>query len=358
MSLTASTVVGFCVLMSHRSLPIMLAALFVASPVVAQDKADDSEKWNDLQETEDEPDAVEDDVVPQPKATGGNPYRDTIDDEQAVVPVQSSESDRGDDYSESVAWMNNWVPRSRVSHASIEYDVWSTSQGSVMTWDAVVQAGFGDPQAFGAIQIGLPWSYVTPIEEATIANPVVGGHGGGKVHDQVVLWGGMVIAIPTVAAGSTVERKTVVFASLPVRAGVDTHRFASLVVPLRLELGGELQLHPLVYVRAEIDPMLFIPTEGQDVEFVQDQHVDAEVLSPIGLGGGLRLQAALSPTGSGDTVQTGLEPFIAYEPPFAGPYDVPVHARLGLLIALDERLGFGFDSGKVMTLRTMVGARF
>jgi hypothetical protein len=57
-------------------------------------------------------------------------------------------------------------------------------------------------------------------------------------------------------------------------------------------------------------------------------------------------------------VQTALEPFIVYEPPFAGPFELPLRARIGLLIALDDALGFGFDTNKVMTLRTSFGVRF
>ena len=53
-----------------------------------------------------------------------------------------------------------------------------------------------------------------------------------------------------------------------------------------------------------------------------------------------------------------LEPFIVYEPPFEGPYELPLRARVGMLIALDEALGFGFDTNKVLTARMALGVRF
>jgi hypothetical protein len=253
-----------------------------------------------------------------------------------------------------------WVPHSGISHASIEYEVWSTSAFAVHTWDAVLQLSFGDPDGYGAVHFDLPWDYVSALELAAIANPVVGGQGGAKVHDQIALWGGLKIAIPTVTSNSDPDRVAAVGAGTYVRAAVESHRFAVFYVPLRFGLGAEFQIHPLVYLRIEADPMVLIPTEGQDAELVMDQINEIEALSPIGLGGGLRFQEAFAFTSDGDKAQLALEPYIAYEPPFEGPYSIPLRARVGLLFALDDPLGFGFDSGplKVASVRTSIGGRF
>jgi hypothetical protein len=271
--------------------------------------------------------------------------------------------------------MKPWTPRSQIRHISIEYDVLSTSADTAMSWDLVIQAVFGDGDGYGGIFFDLPWTYLFSAETASIANPTFGGHGGGKVHDQVALYGGLLVSIPTLTADSSPERAAAAFAGGPMRALIDTQRFVAFNVPIRLRLGAEFQLHPLVYLRTEIDPTLMVPTEGQDVEFVMDHVTDFEVLSPIGLGGGLRFQEAFAFTSATDSalgaalqalafvlpddaVQTALEPFIVYEPPFAGPFELPLRARIGLLIALDDALGFGFDTNKVMTLRTSFGVRF
>jgi hypothetical protein len=54
-----------------------------------------------------------------------------------------------------------------------------------------------------------------------------------------------------------------------------------------------------------------------------------------------------------DLIQTAIEPFFSYEPTAPG-----VFVRAGFLVALDERLGFGFDEGKVATFKLAVGGKW
>ncbi len=77
------------------------------------------------------------------------------------------------------------------------------------------------------------------------------------------------------------------------------------------------------------------------------------ITSTTGSVGGLRLQEVFTLTADGDKIQTALEPFGVYQPEKSAFY-----GRLGLLVALDRALGFGFEGGKVATLRLTAGARF
>ncbi len=349
--------------MRRVGLGVAVACCLASTPAqsqveLPQPQPPDDREWKELSETEDPPEAEEEEEdASRPSAGAANPYRQSNQPTPIDEP-EPDDGDRGSDYSESVAWMVQWVPRSGISHASLEYELFSTEVGAMHTWDAVLQLAFGEPDAYGALHVDLPWGYLSTNDTASIANPVLGGQGGAKLHDQIALWGGFKIAFPTVTASSDPDRAQVVAAGAVVRALAEAHRWALFAVPLRLNLGAEFQIHPLVYFRLEADPMVLVPTEGQDAEVVMDQINELEALSPIGLGGGARFQGVYLFTSPGDKAQLALEPYIAYEPPFEGPFSLPLRARIGLLFALDAPLGLGFDPGKLMTLRTSIGARF
>lgn len=105
------------------------------------------------------------------------------------------------------------------------------------------------------------------------------------------------------------------------------------------------------------------------LEFVND----LEVLSPWGPGAGVRLQAWVDATAydgglagnAGDRDQLAVEPYIMYRPPFVGPANIPVFARLGFILPVDNGLfnatisSFNTDpSADYFVLRAMVGGRF
>jgi hypothetical protein len=87
-------------------------------------------------------------------------------------------------------------------------------------------------------------------------------------------------------------------------------------------------------------------------------HNELEARATFGFGGGFHLQAVflnddINHDGNdNDVLQTAVEPYLVYEPIRW------VYARAGLLIALDRALGFGFDQGKVATIRTAVGGKW
>lgn len=371
-------------------MPIALA-LLTAGPAAAQQPApaDDDpkkggeqpkdEEWTSLEPTADNaPEDATPDEVPQPSTP--TPYRDDLTDPFAIPEPkepETSDDDDDDGYSESVAWMKDWLPRYASSRAGLEFDV-LLDDPTIMSWDAVARVAFGEESTF-ALDLALPWAWADG-GEAIIGNPVIGLLGGGKLADPVGMYGGFWIGIPTkpgIPDLSDLDAQARVAQALItalLRAGIQSHRFIPIFVPLRFGLGAEFQLHPLVYLRTELAPQINVGLEGVNATLTIDHITDVEVLSPIGLGGGLRLQEYFTPLdtpiysfftfGPGatsvDRAQVALEPYIAYEPPRQGDYAVPIYARLGLLMALDDPLGFGFASNgfKVATLRTTIGTTF
>jgi len=120
------------------------------------------------------------------------------------------------------------------------------------------------------------------------------------------------------------------------------------VLPLFATGGLEWQLQPL-FVRGSLEPLFFIPTDGGDLAVGSQQRVEAELKANVGVGGGLALQAVTAFTDAADRAQTSAEAFFSYDDA------EDFFLRLGVLLALDEPLGFGFDEGKVLTVHLKLG---
>ena len=370
-------------------LPALLAVLTAGQaaaqptpPDAPKDESDEpkegEEGWSSLEPTaENAPEDATPDEVPQP--TTPTPYRGDLTDPFAIPEPKQDDDDDDDDegYSESVAWMKDWLPRYASSRAGLEFDVF-LDDPTAMTWDAVARVAFGEESTF-ALDLALPWAWADG-GDAIIGNPVIGVLGGGKLADPVGMYGGFWIGIPTkpglpdISDQDAQARAGQALVTALLRAGIQSHRFMPIWVPLRFGIGAEFQLHPLVYLRTELAPQINVGLDGVNTTLTVDHITDIEALSPIGLGGGLRLQEYFTPLdtplysvfafGPGatsfDRAQVAIEPYIAYEPPRQGDYAVPIYARLGLLMALDDPLGFGFASNgfKVATLRTSIGTTF
>ncbi len=359
------------------------------------DKGGKDEEWTELQVEEDEPEPATAPTAAPPPGAGGSQYRpEPIEPppDPASPPHTPRPNDEEDDEggSESRTFMRYWEPQFAWRSVRAEFDVWSTEDFNCYTWDVVARLGVEDFPAY--LDIDLPWTFLAwdgGSDQLQFGNPTFGGHGGGKLGDHVGLWGGMTVSVPTTFIdenddeGQADEFLALSLASR-ARALVDAHRFTALFVPLRFQLGVEVQIHPFVYARAELAPAIYIPTEDVDqltggyayaaFYSTMDQIYEVEALSPIGLGGGVRFQvwtelgADVGVDSGRDLAQMALEPYIAYSPPFRGPFEMPLFARLGLLFALDNPLGFGFDeqdgpqdgsaNWKVATVRALVGGRY
>jgi hypothetical protein len=151
----------------------------------------------------------------------------------------------------------------------------------------------------------------------------------------------------------------------------DAHYWVYKYLPIGmrggLEYAGTPSQKGTGFFRAEIAPTLYIPLDANDArflgarrtaEFYYQMRVEGEFRSASGWGGGAGLQLvhAISEGdtfGRGDNAQAALEPFGSYT-------SGSTFARLGILIAVDPPLGFGFDSGllKVAALRLSLGSYF
>jgi hypothetical protein len=143
----------------------------------------------------------------------------------------------------------------------------------------------------------------------------------------------------------------------------DLHYWAYKYVPIGLRGGVEWQSSPGLFLRGSFEPTLFVPTEDKatlvstrKALFLYQLRFEVEKHGESGWGGGAGVQIvhAVSEGDAftkGDNAQGSVEPFGSYE-------SGTTFARLGLLLAVDPPLGFGFDKGKVAALHLNVGSHF
>ncbi|WP_437601690.1 hypothetical protein WMF28_08895 [Sorangium sp. So ce590] len=214
------------------------------------------------------------------------------------------------------------------------------------------------PFAYGSTQASAPGpaehdaATVAPeLEGFFFGNPSIGLHYSASILPMMMLIGGLAASIPITQDPSD-DTKAAAAAALAVRGYFDAQRALLEHVPLRVRGGIELRPIEAFYVRSDLVAMLAIPTDSGDTELFIEQSNEAELRSVGGFGVGARLQAAF-PLTETDKLQLAAEPFVGVEPPTSGLY-----FRAGLLVALDEPLGFGLEQGKLATVRVALGARF
>jgi hypothetical protein len=224
------------------------------------------------------------------------------------------------------------------------------------------------PFAYGSYSVGVSDDNLPDVSGDfdlngfTIGNPTIGAHYAFSLSPDIAAFAGASVSIP-VASDPSSEASTALLLTLPARAYFDTHRLLPETLSIRPRGGVEVRILPMLHYRGDLGLTVAIPTgdggltagADRDTEIIIEQGNELELRAPMGFGGGLRLQEAFLTTqnGGSDVVQTAIEPFVGYEPSGAGLY-----ARAGLLVALDEQLGFGLDEGKVATLRLSVGGKF
>ncbi|WP_437587459.1 hypothetical protein [Sorangium sp. So ce1000] len=214
------------------------------------------------------------------------------------------------------------------------------------------------PFAYGSSRASAPGpeehdaAAVAPeLEGFFFGNPSIGLHYAANMTTMLMLMGGFSASIPITQDPSD-DTKAAAAAAVAVRGYFDAQRALLEHVPLRARGGIELRPIEAFYVRSDLVAMFAIPTGGGDTEFFIEQSNEAELRSVGGFGVGARLQAAF-PLTQTDKLQLAAEPFVGVEPPTSGLY-----FRAGLLVALDEPLGFGLEQGKLATVRVALGARF
>ncbi|KYF51904.1 hypothetical protein BE04_18820 [Sorangium cellulosum] len=214
------------------------------------------------------------------------------------------------------------------------------------------------PFAYGSSQARPPDAAVG--DAATVApelegfffgNPSIGLHYVASVFPTLMVIGGLSASIPITQDPSD-DTAAAAAAALAVRGYFDAQRTLLEHVPLRARGGVELRPIEAFYVRSDLVAMFAIPTADGETEVFIEHASEAELRSLGGFGVGARLQAAFPLTRT-DKVALAAEPFVGVEPPTSGLY-----FRAGLLVALDEPLGFGLEQGKLATVRVALGGKF
>ncbi|AUX19612.1 hypothetical protein SOCEGT47_000640 [Sorangium cellulosum] len=182
-------------------------------------------------------------------------------------------------------------------------------------------------------------------------NPTLGAHYARTFYRRLAVFFGGAFSIPVIDDPDE-NARAALQATTPARAFFDLHRLIPEHFPLRIRGGVEAKVDERLFYRADTAVTLALPTAGGGAELLVEQGSELEMRGKGALGGGLRLQAALTLTRD-DMAQLALEPFVSYEPAKSA-----LHGRAGLLVALDAPLGFGLAEDKVTTLRLAVGHRF
>ncbi|WP_437756077.1 hypothetical protein [Sorangium sp. So ce1389] len=216
--------------------------------------------------------------------------------------------------------------------------------------DAELPLAYGNVSAsFRSDRLGVDES--SSAGSLLFGNPTIGAHYARALSRKLAVFGGGALSIPVLTDPNADARATLQ-ATAPARAYYDLHRLIPAHFPLKVRGGVEAEVATRLVYRADTAVMLALPLSGGSVDLVLEQGSELEMRGKSALGGGLRLQAALTLTRE-DMAQLALEPFVSYTPEKSGFY-----GRAGLLVALDSPLGFGLAEDKVATLRLAVGHRF
>jgi hypothetical protein len=256
----------------------------------------------------------------------------------------------------------SFFAESMQNRAGLELDWFnSASSGGVtvnaFTWDLVAHFGVTE-NIF--LDVDIPWSFASlndqpffSFSKAVIGLPVIGAHFAARASSTSAFFVGLGIGIP-VQGDLSSNAFTVASLAGSLRGYQEIYRFIPHQLPLRFRGGYELQ-SGLFYLQIDLAPSFMISTSSSQGSIVTvDQGTNAGVRTSFGLIAGLRLQETFILTEANDHAQTALEPFVGYE----SPNKVGFIARYGLLMPLDGVQGFAFDSGKLLTSRFSVGARF
>ena len=274
-----------------------------------------------------------------------------------------------------------WRSKFQGNRLAGEFDWWGTKRTNSLTWGFIgqielvdtVHLDFDFPLTYGAFEFGFNPDGDPNEEDAfALGNPTVGVHYADTLtRNFALLAGGTISVSPNL--DPDLDTLFATYLGSASRVYFDQHRLAAEYLFIRPRVGIEVRFASVFYYRGDLCPVIWVPIgedndfglidQGNDPQLVIDQGNELEVRANIGVGGGLRFQQVLSPTaGDGDILddddddvdraQTALEPYFVYEP------NRGFTARLGLLVAMDEPLGFGFDRNKVATLRVQLGGKW
>jgi hypothetical protein len=252
-----------------------------------------------------------------------------------------------------------FTPESQEDRLGIELDWLNTANFlppggtiNIVTWDLTAQFGI-TPTLF--LDVDIPWAYLSvPAlhDRGLFGNPLVGVHYSDSLSPTLSFFVGGALGVPVNANPDGLDRDAA-SRSGSIRAFSGLARFAPEAFPVIFRGGLEIGAAP-IFARFDLVPTVLIALNGRArTIFVVDQGNEVGFRGRRGFLVGGRLQANFTFTSANDQAQLALEPFVGYEADGPGLY-----ARIGLLFALDEVAGFGFDRGKDRIGRFSIGGKF
>jgi hypothetical protein len=270
------------------------------------------------------------------------------------------------------------APMPQRSAGGLEFNWWS-ARGLVSAFPTVFFLQYAVTPNF-VLHGRLPFSWsvfpegAQPAGHISLGTPMLGADFV-KTFGKITFFAGGLLGIPITEDGAL--RLIDMSRAALARAFADYYYWAISVFPIVPRVGIEARPIDALVLRAKYEPMILVPVGGQSVsfggrtfgvsrstEFVHQLHLEGEYrIDSYGFGMALQmvhfasrggLAGSSSSTGGTATVDAGqlaMEPFVSFD---TGSF----FGRLGLLTALDEPAGFGFDRGKVMTLRFILGGEF
>jgi hypothetical protein len=258
----------------------------------------------------------------------------------------------------------DWQPRAQGTRIGGAFDVWPTSDFSVLAWD--FDAQFAVTRVV-MIDVDVPFAYASANilgrgrGEFVFGSPTAGAHWADKVLPNLAVSAGGTLSFPTSLSGT--DDLAVVAAGVganDMRAYADYYRFAPYAMSIRARGAVEWRILPQLYFRGDLTLGIH-PSVNRRLGYTNAlletrPEIEYRLSNGFAFGGILQAVVQLSNgayTFYDDRAQTALEPFIGYEPPSGHGF----YFRLGLLTALDKELGFGADRDKVATVRLEAGGR-
>jgi hypothetical protein len=266
---------------------------------------------------------------------------------------------------------DGFTPAFAASRAGGFVDLWPTKDNFSTIFGGELQLGV-TKELFVDLSYAAAFAHVGDAldsgDNLGFGNPTIGVHVVAKPAERFHFFAG-VSATPPLLQDPNKEVSNAAFYGQRIRGFYEADRFVRGHMAARLALGMEWNPAEALFIRGEIRPVVFIPTNDKfpviaddrlnlpstgkgATEVMIEQAAEIEGRTKMGLGFGARLQAVSMPMRD-DMMQLTAEPFINLTPRRAGLY-----ARVGAPIALDEDLGPGFDRNKLIGARVQIGGQW
>lgn len=195
--------------------------------------------------------------------------------------------------------------------------------------------------------------------DAAYGNPTAGVHYGREITPRFAFFIGGALTFPLLH-DPDLDVASAAYAAAGIRGFYDADRMLPGHMALRAMGGFEWNFVDPLYLRAEVRPVVYVPTRDVYPGFNTDRKADLLLEHAVefegrfrnGFGLGARVQGVVVATGN-DKAQFVFEPFLSLTPRRRGFW-----LRAGFPLALDEPLGWGFDEDKLAGVRLALGGQW